>query len=178
MGLLVFSVRGPLPAWWASTRPTTPRATLAASAEELFKKGAETGKPKIVGDTAKIEPHILVPGRWCATTLLSSFPGCPIAVVPGTLLGVLEDFIGLAKFLELLLGAFGLVHIRVILARQFAVGTLDLSLRGLLANAKDGIVILKLHPMSPQARPVRLLCSPPHYPLRHRRGYPGDMFSS
>jgi hypothetical protein len=56
-------------------------------------------------------------------------PGLPVRaepVVRAALLGILQDLVGLADFLEAGLGVGLLADVRVVLARQLAVGALDL----------------------------------------------------
>ena len=58
--------------------------------------------------------------------LLALLPVRAECVVPLALLGILEHLIGLTDLLELRLGARLFVHVRVELARQLAIGGLDL----------------------------------------------------
>ena len=65
------------------------------------------------------------------------------AVVALALLGIAEDVVGLGDLLEALLGAGVLVRVRVVLARELAVGLLDLVLRGLAVDAQRLVVVTR-----------------------------------
>jgi hypothetical protein len=67
----------------------------------------------------------------------------PALVVLATLLGVGEDGEGLGDLLEPLLGCLVAgVHVRVVLARELAVGRLDLLVVGGARNAQDLVIVL------------------------------------
>src|SRR5690606_3618575 len=68
--------------------------------------------------------------------------------------------------LELVLGVGLLAHVRVVLARELAVGRLDLGLARARLHAEDVVVVLELHPRSlPGLRPT-----PRRRPSCRRRG--------
>src|SRR6185437_1136988 len=72
-------------------------------------------------------------------------------VVSRALLLVVQDLIGLAEGLELVLGAGFLVLVRVVLARELAVRRLDLVVAGALFHAEGFVVVLELHSISRQS---------------------------
>src|SRR5215475_10400329 len=97
----------------------------SCSAKELFKKATEppTGarKWKILG-AAEVEPDVLI-ARWRRpSALLCHLPGSPIAVILGTFVGVLEDFVGLTEVFKFFLSAWGFIDVRMIFASQFPIG--------------------------------------------------------
>src|SRR5438034_7272034 len=73
-------------------------------------------------------------------------------VVALALLRIGEDLVGLVDLFEGFFGASALVDVRVVLARELAVGLLDVLGRGVLRNAKDLVVVLVLdrHPLRPR----------------------------
>src|SRR5690606_24959915 len=71
-------------------------------------------------------------------------------VVGGALLLVAQHLVGLVDRLEALLGAGFLADVRVVLARQPAVGALDLALAGRRFDAERLVIVLELH-----RRPLR-----------------------
>ena len=68
---------------------------------------------------------------------------------------VLENLIGLADFLEARFGVGFLVQVRMELARELAMGGLDLRLGRRSRNAHDGVIVLVFHgfPYRPIIRP-------------------------
>ena len=66
-------------------------------------------------------------------------------VVPGALLLVGEDGIGLGNLLEALLGIRFLVHIGMQLAGLLLERLLDVLGRGVLIHAEDGVVVFIVH---------------------------------
>ena len=66
-------------------------------------------------------------------------------IVRGALLRVLERLVGLRHFLELLLGVLFLRHVGVILARELAIGGLDLVGGRVFLHAENRVVVLVLH---------------------------------
>ncbi len=63
-------------------------------------------------------------------------------IVPGALLRIAQDLVGLPNLFELFLGLFVAgVQVGVVFFRQLAVGAFDLVLRGRLGNAKHLVVI-------------------------------------
>src|SRR6266540_2001662 len=74
--------------------------------------------------------------------LLAVEPGLPEGVVALPLLRVAEHAVGLGDLLEALLSVrVAGVEVRVVLARQLAVGALDLLGRGIAADAEHGVVV-------------------------------------
>src|SRR5580704_11389070 len=63
------------------------------------------------------------------------------------LLGIAQDFVGLGNLLEFLLGLFRIIGIGVgmPLARELAIGGLDIFLGSVLWNAQDRIVVPEIH---------------------------------
>src|SRR5204862_7176507 len=68
------------------------------------------------------------------------------AVVGRALVLVLQRLVGLGDLLEALLGVRLLGDVRVVLARELAVGLLDLVVRGPARDAERLVVVLVLHP--------------------------------
>ena len=65
-----------------------------------------------------------------------------VAVVSSALVRVAEDLVGLRALLELFLGCgIALVAIRVVLHGQFAVGGLELAIRGSTGDAENFVVV-------------------------------------
>src|SRR5205807_3582940 len=80
--------------------------------------------------------------------------GGAVGVVVAAAARVGQDAVGLGDLLELLLGrGVLLVGVRVVLARQPAVGLLDLVLGGGALHAKDLVVVVG-HPVSSRGRPA------------------------
>jgi hypothetical protein len=69
----------------------------------------------------------------------------PEMIVGGSLLGILQHFIGFPDFLEAGFRVLFLADIRVVFARQLAVGLLDLRLGCITRDAHDLVIILELH---------------------------------
>ena len=93
---------------------------------------------------AELEPG--VPARR-GTEFLAGLPVGAQLVVGRAFLGIPEYLVGLADFLEALFGIRLVTDIRVILARQFLVGALDLILGGILRDPHDLVVVFVLHRM-------------------------------
>src|SRR5690606_159170 len=66
-------------------------------------------------------------------------------VVRGALLRVAQGLVGFADRLEPVLGVGLLAHIRVVLARQPAVGRADLRLACARLDPEDRVIVLELH---------------------------------
>src|SRR5262249_6936913 len=80
-----------------------------------------------------------------AAVVLVGSPVLPHLVVAAALLGIREHLVGLVDLLEARLGLFlAGVHVGVELARQPAVGRLDLFVRGRLGHTEDLVVVLVL----------------------------------
>src|SRR5437870_4085665 len=76
---------------------------------------------------------------------LGHLPALAVAVVLVALLGVAQHLVGAVDLLEALLGALiARIYVRMMLARQFAVGLLDLFLRSAPFESKH-IVIVSCH---------------------------------
>ena len=86
---------------------------------------------------------------------LEVLPGLPLAahlIVGGALLGILQHLVGLAQLLEARLGIGLLADVRMVLARQLAVGALDLVLRRAARQSEGLVVVLEFHgsiPLTP-----------------------------
>jgi hypothetical protein len=113
----------------------------------LFKKATEptaARECKIVS-AAEVEPDVLIT-RWRRSpALLRCLPGGSVAIVLGALVGVLEDFVSLANVFEFFLGVWGFADIRMVLASQLTIGSLNVFLGGILCNTQGSIVIFELH---------------------------------
>src|SRR5690606_32319647 len=68
---------------------------------------------------------------------------------------VAQRLVGLVDGLEALLGPRLLAHVRVVLAREAAVGGLDLRLAGIGLHAQHAVVVLELHASSTTTARVR-----------------------
>jgi len=77
--------------------------------------------------------------------LLPCLPVSTELVVGNTLFGVLEHLIGLADLLETRLRVRFLAHVWMVLARQLAIGALDLILRGIAFDAHDPVIVFEFH---------------------------------
>src|SRR5262245_51939364 len=101
-------------------------ALSSRSSHNLCKKASEpAGATQQISRATEVEPDVLI-ARWrCSPTLLCCFPGSPIAVVLGTLVGVLEDFVGLTDVFKFFLGVWGFVDIRMIFASELPIGPLN-----------------------------------------------------
>jgi hypothetical protein len=79
-------------------------------------------------------------------------------VVRGTLLGVLERLVRLGHLLELLLGVLLLGDVRMVLARELAVGRLDLVRARLALEPEDAVIVLVSHRSSVVS--MRIIANP------------------
>ena len=95
-------------------------------------------------EAAAVELESLVPVRG-RTKVLARLPFRAEAVVSGALLRVLQDLVGLAELLEARLRVRLLAHVRMKLARELAVGPLDLVLGGVPVDAHHRVVVLVAH---------------------------------
>jgi hypothetical protein len=123
-------------------------ATLpGGSPKELFKIVTEptaARKYKILR-AAGVKPDVLI-ARWRRSSpLLCRLPGSPIAIILGAFVGVLENFVGLSNIFKLFLGVWGFADIRMVLASQLPIGSLNFFLGGVLCNIQGGIVIFEPH---------------------------------
>jgi hypothetical protein len=109
--------------------------------------GKEVGQVDVVEATLTLRVMLSPIGRW--PEFLSRRVTAQL-VVGCTLFRVLERFVGLAHFLELGLRILFLGHVGVILARQAAIGRLDVVRAGILAHAKNCVIILVLHASYPR----------------------------
>src|SRR5690606_10284844 len=66
-------------------------------------------------------------------------------VVFAALVGILQDFIGLAEVLETLLGVLLLADVRMVFAREAPVGLLDVVGRRLFIDAHDFVIVFEFH---------------------------------
>src|SRR5690554_3076822 len=146
---------GTRPAESVETKPAAwPRGVRARAAKECIKEVAKIRLAaaalapenilKPLGAAAKSPP--LPAGRRAkALRALVFLPVLAELIVLLARLRVLEHLVGLVDLLELLLGARLLAHIRVILARKFAIRLLDLVLRSAAIDVKNLIIILKFY---------------------------------
>src|SRR5262245_18454484 len=121
-------------------------ALSSRSSKELFKKATEpAGARKKIIRAAEVEPDVLI-ARWrCSPTLLCRLPGSPIAVVLGTFVGVLEDFVSLTDVFKFFLGVCRFVNIRMIFARELPIGPLNFFLGRVFCKPQGSIVIFEFH---------------------------------
>ena len=124
---------------------------LRSAPEDRFEEGAEVSVAGLLlragpraGSAPPAEFEAAVPTRG---GLEGFAPGVPLAdvVVRRAALGVDQRFVGLGYFLEARFGVGFLADIRVELAGQFAVGPLDVILRGDSLHAERGVVVLEFH---------------------------------
>jgi hypothetical protein len=66
-------------------------------------------------------------------------------VVGCALFRITQHFVGLAHFLETLLGIRLLAHVRMVLAGELSVGALNVVLGGIPFHAHDLVVVLVFH---------------------------------
>ena len=109
------------------------------------------GRAAPVDGFEQIVELVVGEGRVAAAAVgwLEIRPGLPVAaqlVVGGALFQVLEHRVGFAEGLEAQLGVGLLAHVRVVLARQPPVGSLDLGIAGGGLDAQRRVVILEFHP--------------------------------
>jgi hypothetical protein len=126
----------------------------AAAREKLVKE-----RPEVIGigfgiaTAGKLETFI--PIGWRAKRL-PLFPVGAQLIIGGALFGILQNFIGFAHILEGLFCVSPGIHIRVILAQQFAIGALDLVLRCRPLDTQNLVIILVVHfSIDPRAAPNR-----------------------
>ena len=103
-------------------------------------------KPKLPAPViaAAVKLEALIPARR-RPKILSRLPVGAELIIGGALFRILEHFIGLAHFLEARFGIGFLAHIRMIFAREFAVGPLDLVLGRIPRNAHDLVIVFEFH---------------------------------
>jgi len=111
------------------------------TAEQRFEKVACVAV-KLRTITTELESGIPIRRR---LELLARLPALADLIICGTLLRVFQHRIGLADFLEPHFRIRILVYVRMIFARQFAVGALDLVLSRGTRNAEDFVVVLEFH---------------------------------
>ena len=164
------------------TSAGTSRTAPSAAAEKLAEKIAEITE---LGAAAEVRTTAASACRSCRRLLArvtthhlflrrAALPIGAKFVVFLALLRVADYLVGLVDFLELDLGVLVVgIDIRMVLARQLAIRTLDLSLASSPRNAKSLIVIAKFHPV---LREPSFFASPsPHLylseevPLAHGR---------
>jgi len=90
-------------------------------------------------DIGKVRRIVMEPAAQVAETLFTE------AVIAGALFRILADTVGFVDLLSLLLGAILLVHIGVILAREFTERGFDLIAVRIPRDAKDFVVIAVAH---------------------------------
>ena len=141
-GVMILSTTGDTPA--TGEAGTAMIRTLSEQALEEIRKAATSG----IGRTAtgKLEPGI--PTRW-RPEILAGAPVLAQLVVGRALFRVPEHLVGLTELLEAALGIRLFADIRVIFARQLAVGALDLVLRRFAGHAHHRIVVFVVHRSTP-----------------------------
>src|SRR5690606_10652835 len=147
-----------------AARPATEAAGRAAPAPEQFLEevteaaaraasGEDLVEVEAFRSAAMPEPA----GRW--PDLVAGAVAARAQLVVGLALGrVAQRLVGLVDLLEALLGVRLLADVGVVLARQPAIGGLDLRLAGTRLDAQDRVVVLELH-----GSPVPLPGSLGHY---------------
>ncbi len=134
-------------------------ATVAAATEELGEEIAEVGRITFERPaTRELEPGIPVGRR---TEVLPRAVAASELVVGGALFGVRKHRMRLVHFLHPRLGVLFLRDVRVVLARELAVGLLDLVLRRFARHAERLVVVLEFH---------RALLRPPAKKTRRAAG--------
>jgi len=115
--------------------------------EQALKEIAEPASPstaaKQIAKVAKSSMRAFPARR--RPKLFARFPVLPQLVVALAFVSVGQNFVSLVDLLKFVFGGFiARIDIRMILARQLAVGGLDLILGGGFGNAEDFIVVSKL----------------------------------
>ena len=127
------------------------------TAEQCLEKVAEIGFV-CFRETATRELETLVPVRR-GLEILTGLPIGAELVIGDAFFRVLENFVGLAGFLEFLFRVGFLVDVRVQFARKFAIGTLDLVLRRrpLQPQPSEVVSVMLGCTMAPTPRMARVL---------------------
>src|SRR5690606_16179891 len=99
----------------------------------------------VAEDLVEVEARAVEAARRRMELLAGAVAARAQLVVGRPLLRVAQRLVGLADSLELLLGVGLLAHVRVVLARQPAIGRADLGLAGARLDPEDRVVILELH---------------------------------
>src|SRR5205807_7950081 len=123
-------------------------------AEELLEEVAEPQPAEQILEAFSAEGHGPPTGRLsCALAerLLPVHPAVLIRVkhlvVSRAAVGIAQDLVGLVHFLELFFRPRGLIHVGVVLARQFPVGGADRLLISRSIHAQDFVVVFEFHPL-------------------------------
>jgi hypothetical protein len=130
-------------ACWFSPRarkPPAPPARRAPRPKSASKKSLTSA------ETAR-EARCFLPARR-GTELVALLPVFAEPVVLRALLRIAQDVVGLSDFLEAGLGVGLLAHVGVVLAREPAVGALDLLRAGGARHAHDLVVVPEFHAAS------------------------------
>src|SRR5712691_1429715 len=139
----------------AAERHVPRAAKAAAAAGECAERLEQVGQVDAAEILAGVAAEALVPVGRRAEIL----PG-PVraeAVEGGALFLVLERFVGLGYFLELLLGVRLLRDVGVVLARELAVSLLDVLVARAALDAQDLVIVLVFHSLNIE----RSIASPP-----------------
>ena len=118
---------------------------LEIAAEDGFEKITEIATAKASGITAIAGSGMRAPAETAFVHLLTMFPVATEAVVSLAFVRILEHFVGLVHFLELVLAASIFVHVRVILARKLTIRLLDIACFRVSGNFEYLVVILVFH---------------------------------
>src|SRR6185437_9489649 len=141
-------------AWLAALLAMTAGGAAEQALEEIAEVAAALAEVEMLALS-------LAPARRRPELLAAAVAAGAQLVVGAALLGVQQHLLRLVGGLELLLGARFLVLVRVILARQLAIGGLDLRLAGLGLHAQDLVIVFEFHRHS-----LRQAAERPHHAKR------------
>ena len=111
--------------------------------EEGGKEVAEAAGVAAAGAVAELAVEAALPGG--RPELLAGAPLTAQGLVGGALFPVLEDLVGLVDLLEARFGVGLLAHVRVVFARQLAVGLFDGLRRGVARDTEGLVIVFVLH---------------------------------
>src|SRR5690606_32809758 len=115
------------------------------TAEQRLEKIAEVlGLASVELAPAELEAGVPARRR-SALAVAARLPAPAHLVIGGALLGIVQHLVGLRDLLDACLRILLLAHVRVVLARELAVGALDLVGRGTPFDAEGGVVVLVVH---------------------------------
>ena len=128
----------------ARTRRALPRS--APAAEQLFEKVAEAPARTAAGkDFLEVEAAVAESAMRRAHLVTGPVTALTQLVIGLALGRITQRLVGLVDRLEPILGPGLLADVRMVLARQSAVGGLDLRLTGAGAHAERVVIVLELH---------------------------------